>query len=169
MASHGQTSSSYGFDFLPGMCTQTSQPTHVSMSISHHCCVPFKMPRSIVIMWMQSTGQTSRHDSQPVQLSALIIASSLGTFFRGPFFAIKLSLLGVKPWSSVIQPCCNAAHGDTHRSKYNHHLSHSSTQSQAGMRSVNNSAFASRSERIPAAGIPAMRHVLSSSIQRCTY
>jgi len=30
-----------------------------------------------------SAGHTSRHDSQPVQLSALITASSLGRFFRG--------------------------------------------------------------------------------------
>src|SRR5687767_3184952 len=37
---------------------------------------------------MQSTGQTSRHDSQPVQLSALMIATSLGSFLRGPALAI---------------------------------------------------------------------------------
>ena len=35
MASHGQTLRSYGFDFFPGMCTQTSQPTQRSISISH--------------------------------------------------------------------------------------------------------------------------------------
>src|SRR5271163_3400307 len=37
---------------------------------------------------MQSTGQTSRQDSQPVQLSALMTASSLGSFLRGPCLAI---------------------------------------------------------------------------------
>src|SRR3990172_2254389 len=88
MASHGQTVNSYGFDFLPGMCTQTSQPTHRSRSISHHCCVPLMMPRSIFFSSMQSTGQTSRHDSQPVQLSALMTANSFGTFLRGPALAM---------------------------------------------------------------------------------
>src|SRR5579872_2978816 len=43
---------------------------------------------------MQSTGQTSKHASQPVQLSALITATSLGSFFRDPLFAIR-STLGV--------------------------------------------------------------------------
>src|SRR5438874_2527278 len=42
----------------------------------------------MVIIEMQSTGQTSRHDSQPVQLSALMIATSLGSFLRGPALAI---------------------------------------------------------------------------------
>src|SRR6185369_17193993 len=88
IASQGQTVSSYGFVFLPGMWTHTSQPTHRSKSISHHCCVPFTMPRSIFFSSMQSTGQTSRHDSQPVQLSALMTANSLGTFLRGPSLAI---------------------------------------------------------------------------------
>src|SRR5262249_5628434 len=88
IASHGQTKRSYGLVFLPGMWTHTSQPTQRSRSISHHCCVPFTMPRSIFFTSMQSTGQTSRHDSQPVQLSALITANSLGTFLRGPSFAI---------------------------------------------------------------------------------
>src|SRR5437773_837120 len=37
---------------------------------------------------MQSTGQTSRHASHPVQLSALITANSLGSFLRGPCLAI---------------------------------------------------------------------------------
>src|SRR6185295_14933198 len=40
------------------------------------------------ILMMQSTGQTSRHASQPVQLSALMTASSLGSFLRGPALAI---------------------------------------------------------------------------------
>jgi hypothetical protein len=31
---------------------------------------------------MQSTGQTSTHASQPVQLSALTTASALGSFLR---------------------------------------------------------------------------------------
>src|SRR3954471_9240400 len=88
IASHGQTVSSYGLVFFCGMWTQTSQPTHRSKSISHHCWVPFTMPRSIVRISMQSTGQTSRHDSQPVQLSALMTANSLGTFLRGPSLAI---------------------------------------------------------------------------------
>src|SRR5882757_6900480 len=88
MASHGQTVSSYGFVFFCGMWTQTSHPTHRSRSISHHCCVPFTMPRSMVLISMQSTGQTSRHDSQPVQLSALMTANSLGTFLRGPSLAM---------------------------------------------------------------------------------
>src|SRR3954467_9042866 len=70
------------------MCTQTSQPTQRSRSISHHCCVPFTMPRSIIFSSMQSTGQTSRHDSQPVQLSALMTANSFGTFLRGPSLAM---------------------------------------------------------------------------------
>src|SRR4051812_24299506 len=43
---------------------------------------------------MQSTGQTSRHDSQPVQLSALIIATSFGSFLRGPALAISKVLVG---------------------------------------------------------------------------
>src|SRR5437868_78990 len=38
---------------------------------------------------MQSTGQTSRQASQPVQLSALITATSLGSFFRDPLFAMQ--------------------------------------------------------------------------------
>src|SRR5258708_19346424 len=38
---------------------------------------------------MQSTGQTSRDASQPVQLSALITATSLGSFFLEPVFAIR--------------------------------------------------------------------------------
>src|SRR5262245_42581152 len=84
IASQGQTVRSYGFVFLPGMWTHTSQPTHRSRSISHHCCVPFTTPRSIFFSSMQSTGQTSRHDSQPVQLSALMTANSFGTFLRGP-------------------------------------------------------------------------------------
>src|SRR5215210_7856295 len=88
IASHGQTVSSYGLVFFCGMWTHTSQPTHRSRSISHHCCVPFTMPRSIVLISMQSTGQTSRHDSQPVQLSALMTANSFGTFLRGPSLAI---------------------------------------------------------------------------------
>jgi hypothetical protein len=37
---------------------------------------------------MQSTGQTSTHDWQPVQLSALMTATSLGSFLRTPFFAM---------------------------------------------------------------------------------
>ena len=37
---------------------------------------------------MQSTGQTSRHASQPVQLSALMIATSLGNFLRAPDLAM---------------------------------------------------------------------------------
>src|SRR5690348_11062956 len=88
IAFHGQTVSSYGFVFLPGMWTHTSQPTQRSRSISHHCWVPFTMPRSIFLSSMQSTGQTSRHDSQPVQLSALMTANSFGTFLRGPSLAM---------------------------------------------------------------------------------
>src|SRR5262245_36912338 len=42
---------------------------------------------------MQSTGQTSRHDSQPVQLSALMTAISFGSFLRGPALAIFKSPL----------------------------------------------------------------------------
>lgn len=38
---------------------------------------------------MQSTGQTSMHASQPVQLSAVITASSLGSFLRGPCLAMR--------------------------------------------------------------------------------
>src|SRR4051794_36522130 len=37
---------------------------------------------------MQSTGHTSRQASQPVQLSALMTATSLGSFLRDPDFAI---------------------------------------------------------------------------------
>src|SRR5262245_30887460 len=37
---------------------------------------------------MQSTGQTSRHASHPVQLSALMTATSFGSFFRDPLFAM---------------------------------------------------------------------------------
>src|ERR1044072_6549091 len=70
------------------MCTHTSQPTHRSRSISHQDCTPLT-PRFICRSSMQSTGQTSRHDSQPVQLSALITASSLGSFLRGPCLAIS--------------------------------------------------------------------------------
>src|SRR5262245_34009226 len=69
------------------MCTHTSQPTHRSTSISHQAWLPFTAC-CIVIIEMQSTGQTSRHDSQPVQLSALMIATSLGSFLRGPALAI---------------------------------------------------------------------------------
>src|SRR6478752_1409934 len=43
---------------------------------------------------MQSTGQTSRHDSHPVQLSALMIATSFGSFLRGPTLAISKVLVG---------------------------------------------------------------------------
>jgi hypothetical protein len=42
---------------------------------------------------MQSTGQTSRQASQPVQLSALITATSLGSFLRAPDFAITFPVL----------------------------------------------------------------------------
>src|SRR5437763_6740907 len=69
------------------MWTQTSQPTHRSRSISHHDWLPFTA-WCIDFSSMQSTGQTSRHDSQPVQLSALITANSLGTFLRGPSLAM---------------------------------------------------------------------------------
>ena len=41
---------------------------------------------------MQSTGQTSKQLSHPVQLSAWIIASSLGIFFLTAFFAIKFAI-----------------------------------------------------------------------------
>ena len=60
-------------------------------SISHHCCVPFTTPRSIVSSSIQSTGHTSKHDSQPVQLSAFMTANSLGSFLRGPFFAMSVA------------------------------------------------------------------------------
>src|SRR5229473_1821516 len=42
---------------------------------------------------MQSTGQTSRQASHPVQLSALITATSLGSFLRDPLFAILIDSL----------------------------------------------------------------------------
>ena len=35
IASHGQTFSSYGLDFFPGIRTQSWHPTHLSRSISH--------------------------------------------------------------------------------------------------------------------------------------
>ena len=38
MASHGHTTNSYGSVFFVGICTQTSQPTQRSTSISHHDC-----------------------------------------------------------------------------------------------------------------------------------
>ena len=55
---------------------------------------PVTKKTCIVIIEMQSTGQTSRHDSQPVQLSALMIATSLGSFLRGPALAISKVLVG---------------------------------------------------------------------------
>ena len=84
----GRPSARTGSSSCRGMWTHTSQPTQRSRSISHHCCVPFTMPRSIFFSSMQSTGQTSRHDSQPVQLSALMTANSFGTFLRGPSLAM---------------------------------------------------------------------------------
>jgi hypothetical protein len=41
---------------------------------------------------MQSTGQTSKHDSQPVQLSALMTATSFGSFLREPALAMLSNL-----------------------------------------------------------------------------
>ena len=32
-----------------------------------------------------------KHDSQPVQLSAFMTANSLGSFLRGPFFAMPVT------------------------------------------------------------------------------
>src|SRR6185436_4289049 len=72
------------------MWTQTSQPTHRSRSISHQAWFPFT-PSFISSRLMQSTGQTSRQDSQPVQLSALMTARALGSFLRGPAFAMTKS------------------------------------------------------------------------------
>src|SRR5260221_14696696 len=69
------------------MWTQTSQPTQRSRSISHQLCMPGLSPYCWILT-MQSTGQTSKHASQPVQLSALMTASSLGSFLRGPCLAI---------------------------------------------------------------------------------
>src|SRR5688572_16289210 len=94
MAFQGQTVSSYGFDFFCGIWTQTSQPTHRSISISHQDCTPLT-PMFMDRISIQSTGQTSKHDSQPVQLSALMTATSLGNFLRGPCLAIGNSLLCV--------------------------------------------------------------------------
>jgi hypothetical protein len=54
---------------------------------------------------MQSTGQTSKHASQPVQLSALMTANSLGSFLRGPCFAIDVSddgYLQLESWFSLL-------------------------------------------------------------------
>src|SRR5262245_50535692 len=45
---------------------------------------------------MQSTGQTSIHASQPVQLSARTTASSLGSFFRG--FPAALAIVNPLTW-----------------------------------------------------------------------
>src|SRR3954454_24322103 len=73
------------------MWTQTSQPTQRSKSISHQDWFPLT-PSFISNRLMQSTGQTSRHDSQPVQLSALMTAKALGSFLRGPCLAIRYSL-----------------------------------------------------------------------------
>src|SRR5262245_36464840 len=50
---------------------------------------------------MQSTGQTSRHASHPVQLSALITATSLGSFFRDPLFAMRSTLVGYRSASAL--------------------------------------------------------------------
>src|SRR6476620_12380191 len=55
----------------------------------------------MVIIEMQSTGQTSRHDSQPVQLSALIIATSLGSFFLGPALAIYMLNSRDQSWPQI--------------------------------------------------------------------
>lgn len=86
IASHGQTVKRYGSDFLVGIATQTSQPTQRSTSISQNdCSTEMSTPGTLMI---QSTGQTSRHDSQPVQLSALMTATSFGSFFLDPAFAI---------------------------------------------------------------------------------
>src|SRR6478672_2792786 len=127
IASHGQTNSSYGFVFLPGMWTHTSQPTHRSKSISHHCCVPFTMPRSIFFSSMQSTGQTSRHDSQPVQLSALITANSFGTFLRGP--SLAMGEVEARSPESSQKPRPNSSRGDC---EIYHNLRLISARSQAG-------------------------------------
>src|SRR6266852_8476959 len=50
---------------------------------------------------MQSTGQTSIHASQPVQLSARMTASSLGSFFR----ALPAPLAMVIPRSEAAAFC----------------------------------------------------------------
>jgi hypothetical protein len=56
---------------------------------------------------MQSTGQTSRHASQPVQLSALMTATSFGSFFREPALAIDsyldLSIAIVSQATTTVQ------------------------------------------------------------------
>jgi len=57
------------------------------MSISHQLWRLWNWSYCCTLM-MQSTGQTSRQLSQPVQLSALMTASSLGSFLRGPAFAM---------------------------------------------------------------------------------
>ena len=63
-----------------------------SMSISHQLC-RLCIPGYCCTLMMQSTGQTSRHASHPVQLSALITANSLGSFLRGPCLAINVEPL----------------------------------------------------------------------------
>src|SRR4029078_1076962 len=87
IASQGQTVRSYGLLFVPGMWTQTSQPTQRSRSISHHDCRLYMLSYCWIFM-MQPTGRTARQASQPVQLSALMTASSLGSFLRGPALAM---------------------------------------------------------------------------------
>src|ERR1700722_5532414 len=52
---------------------------------------------------MQSTGQTSRQASQPVQLSALITATSLGSFLRAPDLAIAFPAYSRKQSQCVWQ------------------------------------------------------------------
>src|SRR5512145_2180245 len=76
------------------MWTQTSHPTQRSRSISHQLWRFWKWSYCWILT-MQSTGQTSRQASQPVQLSALITASSLGSFLRGPALAMERTFIGI--------------------------------------------------------------------------
>src|SRR5271156_5455525 len=94
------------------MWTQTSQPTHRSRSISHQLCKLYMLSYCWILK-MQSTGQTSRQASQPVQLSALMTASSFGSFLRGPCLAI-----GRIPTQSKDKTCYNVIIG-TNRSPAN--------------------------------------------------
>src|SRR5262245_39686364 len=105
------------------MCTHTSQPTHRSRSISQKLCKFWNWSYCCTFT-MQSTGQTSRQASQPVQLSALMTASSLGSFFRGPCLAIVGSLgswcWGLRPGPCGGLVCCRKRRGATERSLSNH-------------------------------------------------
>ena len=69
-------------------CGRTLRSPRSAPDRSRTSSAGFGTGRTAGLLKMQSTGQTSRHASQPVQLSALMTANSLGSFLRGPSLAI---------------------------------------------------------------------------------